>query len=578
MIFLLLFLLGLLAIVWAVRQSYVMEGEVTPHIPPRLGWSIALAVLGFQFFAYDMDPGIGWGLFGICVLVGAFLTLEQQQRTRLAWSALVVGTLAGLFLGWRANGFVMAVNAAVILACIGTLFLVRSVDAVRWHALWKIRTALFYAARSLRQIPAMFRLGKTAGGDKRRSTLVTMVNTTVITVLLLGVFVILLANADAVFERIVQDILDQAFARVLISVLIAFGLTVALTIRFKPELLQNVPSVNRWFGYVETLVPTVALSLLFAAFLVIQARYLYADEVAFQALNITYADYVRRGMIELLIAVAIGGAIVYGLILRQREEEHAPRAMTLRSVAAVLTVELMLLLLSAYQRNALYMDAYGLTRVRLVGEIFLFWLAGILVLLLALALIKRIEERLVLQGAMALSAIVFLVLNTWNIDRTIALTNPPVRQDTDLYYIAILSGDASEGWVNAINEARSIYMGYRNGSELSVADQSRLMKAKMAMRTLLNRMELPGEYDWQEYNAGTQAGEAILRENQYRIMCIANEIADYQLVHNLDWYDQEWAEVYGNKSTFAERGRYQPENMEILRAARPAPYAADTCD
>src|SRR5690606_14477966 len=98
------------------------------------------------------------------------------------------------------------------------------------------------------------------------------------------------------------------------------------------------------------------------------------------------SQYVRKGFIELLTATFFGGLLSYVIALMSHQEEKKEKSWQLQGLNTVLIVELGFLLGSAWKRNAMYMDVYGLTRVRLIGELFLLWLAGFLALLLLFSL------------------------------------------------------------------------------------------------------------------------------------------------------------------------------------------------
>ncbi|MDB4978022.1 MAG: conserved rane protein of unknown function [Candidatus Peribacteria bacterium] len=366
----LLFLLLIGLFVFAIAQVFTRDKEPPDiHVPRYTLWALGLALLGYNIFAYKMGFGIGWGLFGISIIAAIFLTFEPEKRTWFAWYIAAVGVVAGLLSGFRNNEFVQEVNVVVILASIVSLFIMRSIDAVQWHGLWKVKTGFQFIGKSLMQIPLLFRSASAVRSDKHPG-MATVIKTVIFTVVLLLFFAVLLSQADPVFELMIRQVREQALGRTVISIILALALLVNLTVRFHADTTKNIPTL-RFFGYLELFIPTLALSLLFGLFLFVQARYLFASDAAFKVLDITYADYVRNGFLELLISTFFGCLVTYVVILKQREVKALKERVSLQIVGTVLTVELFALLGSALRRNWMYMDMYGFTRVRIIGLVFL---------------------------------------------------------------------------------------------------------------------------------------------------------------------------------------------------------------
>jgi hypothetical protein len=113
--------------------------------------------------------------------------------------------------------------------------------------------------------------------------------------------------------------------------------------------------------------------MLFASFLIVQARYLFADDQALAAYGLTYAQYARRGFGWLVVtAVLAYGLLVSADALTQRPKHnpHLFLGLAWGWIGAVL-----LMLASAAYRLRLYVVAYAWTITRLQVAVFMFWLA-----------------------------------------------------------------------------------------------------------------------------------------------------------------------------------------------------------
>ena len=85
------------------RLNIVSEPGETIRIPAHLGWSLLLAAIAVNIFAYNVEFGIGFGLFGVCVMVAIMLLFPSEKRTAAVWFLGIVGIIACLLFGVRAN-------------------------------------------------------------------------------------------------------------------------------------------------------------------------------------------------------------------------------------------------------------------------------------------------------------------------------------------------------------------------------------------------------------------------------------------------------------------------------------------
>jgi hypothetical protein len=206
-----------------------------------------------------------------------------------------------------------------------------------------------------------------------------------ITGVLLVVFGGLLGAADAEFAKQLQKIFDQLAGRVVMSTVITVMLVWWLS--WKVEVSEKVD--RAWLGFWEIVVPVGLVAIMVGAFLGFQTKYLFASHQAFAAFPESYSEYVRKGFFELLIAVTIGGVLAYVVWHREVGQAHEKLKMVARVLNGVWLVEIGLLLVSAYWRDQMYIQVYGFTRTRLIGEGFLVWLAGIL-----LAMLLKLQDRI----------------------------------------------------------------------------------------------------------------------------------------------------------------------------------------
>jgi hypothetical protein len=181
------------------------------------------------------------------------------------------------------------------------------------------------------------------------------------------IFALLFSSADAVFARSLQNVFDLSrFAdlsetpgRILIVLAFAWPAAGALTALWRVP-RDHVTSRARSLLATETATVTLVLvAALFAIFVAMQLAYLFGGRDTLDAAAITYSAYARRGFFELISAVALVGALLFGLELavRDRARAYLGGALALLALTAVV-------LASAWARLDLYQQAYGWTELR----------------------------------------------------------------------------------------------------------------------------------------------------------------------------------------------------------------------
>lgn len=226
----------------------------------------------------------------------------------------------------------------------------------------------------------------------------------------------ILATADQVFSGILNSAaqrmagLDGSFLlRLFMALLLTFPL---FSHRF--SLLQEArstrPAVSRISDPTVFCLVLTGLSLVYALFGYVQIRYLFAG-VESVRMSGGYAAYARSGFFQLvLVALLTLGVILPALTLFR--ENRAVRALC--GLTALLTV---LIDVSAFVRMRLYIEAYGLSTLRVVT------LWGIGVILLALLAVMGKALRPAWRICPVLAAVIlssWVALNWINVDRVVA--------------------------------------------------------------------------------------------------------------------------------------------------------------
>lgn len=485
-----------------MSAPYDLGLEATPPVttppppltrPTRSGLRIPRAVLlvgltlGVCVDALFYDKPLGLSVPLLALLVGASLTgLSGGEGVRAKTkTALLVGLpllFFAVMTAVRANAFLTAANVAACLllgalalhfyaaglpGALGLSGLIAIPARAAGNALWRTAPLLFDSMDV-----------KAAVGGRR---LLPLVRGLLLALPVLLVFGALLASADLVFARYVEqlerlelppgaEILAGRLVNVLVAAwLLAGGLAYALW-RGKAGEAPPPPAVAPHpagrLGFTEAMIVLGSVVVLFGLFVAVQFAYLFGGSAnVVSREGFTYAEYVHRGFGELVTVAALTLALLLGLHrATRRESVTAARAF---NVAGTLLVALTLVLLaSALQRLLLYEDAYGFTETRLQVHVFLVWI-GVLLVAVAGALWRNVRRGFALGGLVAALGFV-ATLNVLNPDATVARQNLARYGATgkiDVACLAGLSDDAVPLLVRAAPSVRAVApAGYDDGS------------------------------------------------------------------------------------------------------------------
>jgi hypothetical protein len=217
-------------------------------------------------------------------------------------------------------------------------------------------------------------------------------------------FSVLLASADAVFGRAIDELLhvpidlDDAIGRgtfsALAAILVAGPVAIAAgavragglgtpASEADPDRANVSGSVSgvaagRRSGATETLIVVGAVDVLFAVFAVVQVVYLFGGADTLAAVGMTYSDYARQGYFQLAFVVALAGLLLLGA----HEAMGRTRAFVIAALGLMMLTAV--ILASAALRLRLYQDAYGWTELRFFVAASIAWLAACVVLAIVL--------------------------------------------------------------------------------------------------------------------------------------------------------------------------------------------------
>ncbi|MFC7104936.1 DUF4153 domain-containing protein [Nonomuraea rubra] len=431
------------------------SGPVPPYVPPPLfprpelpdppRWLLPAAAGAGVFAAVALpEAQVGLGIVLVAMVLGA-AALPAVLRRMTPWTVAFGATaywlismaavrdadwLVGILLVAGAGLGALAVSGAGA----GWLGVIRGGISV----LLALGPVPWFLAKPLKRLTA------------RRRVLPMVVALGITTVLLL-VFGLLFASADAVFASYVErltatpDWAESAPLRIFLFALFAVLLAAVVLVALRPVVDPVGPDTRFRVSRSIWALPLSAVNLLFAAFVAVQITALFGgNTLVLRTAGLTYAEYARQGFFQLVVVSVFVLAIVAvaaGLLKVERRERWL-----LAVLLGVLCGLTMVVLASALHRMNLYTDAYGLSRLRLSVQATVWWLGALFALVLlagAARLMGRgsgwLPRTIVLVTGLSLGAFA-LVNPDLRVAQTQVEVRGPAKLDSD--YLGDLGAEA----------------------------------------------------------------------------------------------------------------------------------------
>ncbi|HJR18408.1 MAG TPA: DUF4173 domain-containing protein [Actinomycetota bacterium] len=394
-----------------------------PQASTRTFLTILALGIGFDLAFNGQYPGLSMPIFTVALSYALRSATKRSAET----DALLVGAVTlSIFTALRASETLIALDVLAIAALLG---LAVTQDAGRLGTtsiVALLKRVVSLATRSL-HVPRF--LAAPLGRDVDRSTLRIVIRTAVIALPLLAVFASLLASGDRVFARMLSSILPEwSAAGVLSHIVLTFVGIAMVAVLWRSALGDRTvePSTEdrqrrELLGFTEWATVLGGIDMLFAAFVLVQIRYLFGGDgrVAVTP-GLTYAEYARSGFIQLALAAALTILVILAVwdagTRATREQERWFRILVTAMVALTGVV-----LASALKRLALYEGTFGFTLNRFYGYVVIVSIGAVL-LVLAASILARRRDRIV-AGFLLVGLAALLTVNLLGPDRFVADRN-----------------------------------------------------------------------------------------------------------------------------------------------------------
>jgi hypothetical protein len=518
-------------------------------------WRFLIAALAAAWAAdilfWQKPLGISFLVWSILV-IGSGLLLAKAEGKRMAkWNLFLIAAvlLLAVVVSIRLEPFTQFVSF------IFGLFLILLLPAVFLNGHWFFYRIVDYIAAAFNLLVAAFsrpvdlsRPGEATEGansiqwKRVPGSIFPLLRGVLLAVPVVLVLGGLLVAADPVFSDWIEGWLKffnlERFAEYLFRffyiLMLAYLFTGLYIFAIHPKREAQQPDPDKplfpgFLGWIETAVILTSVNLLFAVFLIVQFRYFFGGTDNIVAAGFTYAEYARRGFGE-LIAVAVLSLLLYlglGMVARL-SGKRAQIGFT--SLTGILILQVVVILVSAFQRLLLYEDAYGFTRLRTYSHVFMVWLAVLLGAVLVLEILRKRT-----RFALALLTVAFgfcVSLAALNVDALVVRQNVrrAATSELDAYYLKQLSADAVPSMVDLFQEEQDEDVQAILGAELAcravlMQDDSRPWQSFSLSHTQAARLLGNIESELDDYPVSINAGRWVTTVGDEVIPC---SIYDWQ--------------------------------------------------
>lgn len=421
--------------------------EQKEYLPAEKWLLLAVLALGiildrvlFNDF-FKNENYIGYGIFWLCYLVVFYIfTWKKSSKSIEGWVLAACALAICIWFVFFDQMEIKMLNLVAIPCLLmlhaqvatSTKTIGKSVNLILMWLLGWLMLPFVAINRAAGAVASLF----SKKSSRKTKEFITGV---LIAVPVLAVVLALLSGADWVFGRFFQelfygfDIGSIILHSILILIVAALFYSFINSISFENQTKEFTPKGEVF----EPVTMGITVGLLLVAYLFftyVQFRYLFGTSGLPQGMN--YSDYARSGFFQLLVVIAINLGL-FGATIR-----YAKKSRMLIAMLGALLVMTGVMIVSAFVRQGLYIDAYGYTWLRTAAYTFTIFLSAVTAVYFLRLFLPKLP----------LLKISFLLLVAWyitfgymNVDNVIASSKIVT---VDAKYCSKLSDDAVPALIN----------------------------------------------------------------------------------------------------------------------------------
>lgn len=484
--------------------------------PIRLLLLALLVGFSVDVLFYDKAPGISFPIFVVICALVLLVSLFAERVTPALSSLWLLAPMIifASFVFVRAEPLTTFVNVMITFALGGLL--VRTIyhgQLFRFGLIDHVVNYILLIVEIIfRPFPFLWDVSKQAGDkESGRRLWLPIVRGLILVTPILCIFAVLLSAADLVFADRLRDVLKwlnldnipELIARgilILMATFVAIGLLAQALRPFGKHTLIGAekPIVPTLLGLIESSIVLGGINVLFAAFVIIQFRYLFGSVENITETGYTYSEYARRGFGELVLVVAMTLGILLALSTLVKREDRKT-TLTFNALNFLMVALVGVMVVSALQRLLLYESIFGFSRLRTYSHVATIWLGVLFVPYIVALLAGRM--RWFATGGLFVVMGFGVTLNLLNVDQFIAQQNI-ARNGIKLHtsYLVGLSDDVVPDLIALIQKNKEENLG-----------------AGLACRVAQMKTNEP-KMGWQSYNMARARAFDLLKANESLLM------------------------------------------------------------
>jgi hypothetical protein len=442
--------------------------------------SLLTGVIGNLLF-YEHPLGINIVFYLVVICVGALTLVIRFERPINPKNALLVIPVPvfGVLFSLTSSGTLWFFNTLIV--GISMFLFLRFLSHQVWlGGSWRasILSAFYMGIIGWLDAPIfMLKLAprwllRTNLSEAQLTRITAVVRGILITLPVIILFGLLLGSADVVFGDYLTDTLDfflptdletligQLLLVTFLTWLALMGYKMMLftepklggvfTIGSTPDAVASEAKQPTWqLGRIELAMLLGSINVLFLGFILVQAQYLFGGKANITEQGYTYAEYARRGFFEIVAVSVLVVGVVF--LVRMTSPLSLKKHRWYKGVLLLMMVFTLVLLVAAFERLRLYVEAFGYTRLRLETQVFI--LALVIFFLVLIYETWQVETRWFFQVGLIIAIGYVLILNLLPEDHYIAEHNMRRFERTDkidVFYLTQLSDDAIPAYVELL--------------------------------------------------------------------------------------------------------------------------------